>query len=747
MGGYNNPPYYLSAYSLAVKQGFVGTEQQWLDSLKGDGVQLRNADGKIQWRHTKKDHDPEDGWQDLWDVSQIQTGGDISYFGWRYADAAAVYDLNEEGTVKMYLFPTGDGYDAVVTGEGAIRDHNAPKKETQNPNGLIDVTITDNREYSKYVEQIRRLHIAAGVNSIGNHFMHGAYNLKHLVFEDSTQITHLGTNAFAATQIGGVYEFPELEDTTLNGPFESCPKLEGLTFSNTVKTIAARAFGRCLGLRYVDGLIYVTKIEDAAFMYCTSLERLGVTPANVELGKWAFILTPNEAAADGVALATAGWRGKGDLCFVQNEWDEQLDAIQNVTAEKVSFPIPESDSQGTDFYNQWGVFPLLWKKNWYSGGQRASACCGIFCLYHIYNIRHPNAQYDTFYDFIQNEIAPKKIKVTQELRAALEASTYWPTLNKNCPGVYEVGREITALDLPTTLEDEGTTWGGIGTSHWGVCEVLGWDVTNKRLNEYSGADAKQLILDELHAGRPVQMVIIGDDTIGHGRHSVVAIGYEPAEDKLQIIDSRGRIPADTSPMVYWLPFEALITPHKLSFVQIFNFGEEITMYGINKDLKVLMDSVNSGFRMEKGTEWGYVPASGNTAARVTIPCSPNPNMIIVRAGTDTAKIALAGAAADPEKDAGGYEHRYFFGAILLNKDFVDFDTVSLGESRNLNSVMMAYVYYSAGIALPVTQELIFENLDTVPRFAVNEYFVREYQNEAGETVPAEYEWTAYYWKE
>ena len=30
------PGYYLTAYGLAVKNGFVGSEQEWLESLKGE---------------------------------------------------------------------------------------------------------------------------------------------------------------------------------------------------------------------------------------------------------------------------------------------------------------------------------------------------------------------------------------------------------------------------------------------------------------------------------------------------------------------------------------------------------------------------------------------------------------------------------------------------------------------------------------------------------------------------------------
>lgn len=32
-GGYTNPPYYISAYGIAVKHGYTGTEQQWIDEM------------------------------------------------------------------------------------------------------------------------------------------------------------------------------------------------------------------------------------------------------------------------------------------------------------------------------------------------------------------------------------------------------------------------------------------------------------------------------------------------------------------------------------------------------------------------------------------------------------------------------------------------------------------------------------------------------------------------------------------
>lgn len=43
MSWYENPPYYLTAYGLALKRGFHGSEQDWLDSLNAYGVAVKNG--------------------------------------------------------------------------------------------------------------------------------------------------------------------------------------------------------------------------------------------------------------------------------------------------------------------------------------------------------------------------------------------------------------------------------------------------------------------------------------------------------------------------------------------------------------------------------------------------------------------------------------------------------------------------------------------------------------------------------
>lgn len=63
---------YLSAYGIAVKRGYKGTEQEWLQSLKGEKgerVELRYAAdvNRLQWRYSAG------AWQDLMSLSEFQT--------------------------------------------------------------------------------------------------------------------------------------------------------------------------------------------------------------------------------------------------------------------------------------------------------------------------------------------------------------------------------------------------------------------------------------------------------------------------------------------------------------------------------------------------------------------------------------------------------------------------------------------------------------------------------------------------
>lgn len=60
--------YYITAYGIAVKHGFKGTEAEWLETLKGDKVQLRyNEDTKtLEWKYEDADE-----WIELMDINAL----------------------------------------------------------------------------------------------------------------------------------------------------------------------------------------------------------------------------------------------------------------------------------------------------------------------------------------------------------------------------------------------------------------------------------------------------------------------------------------------------------------------------------------------------------------------------------------------------------------------------------------------------------------------------------------------------
>lgn len=62
--------YYLSAYTIAVRHGFDGTEDDWVKSMVGKSPEFRSTEDKIlEWKYTT---DGDGEWQELFDFSDIK---------------------------------------------------------------------------------------------------------------------------------------------------------------------------------------------------------------------------------------------------------------------------------------------------------------------------------------------------------------------------------------------------------------------------------------------------------------------------------------------------------------------------------------------------------------------------------------------------------------------------------------------------------------------------------------------------
>lgn len=52
-----------SAYDIAVLSGYSGTEEEWLETLRGERIELRNNNGILQWKY-----EGDSEWIDLIDL-------------------------------------------------------------------------------------------------------------------------------------------------------------------------------------------------------------------------------------------------------------------------------------------------------------------------------------------------------------------------------------------------------------------------------------------------------------------------------------------------------------------------------------------------------------------------------------------------------------------------------------------------------------------------------------------------------
>ena len=139
------PPYYFTAYGLAVKHGFQGTEQEWLESLNGDKVQLRYLNGILQWKWVTGS---DDQWQDLIDLSQVQ--------GWsnqaqQYAQDASDYCQGAEEAAQEVQEATEELYQKAE----ALTKSVSTRMVVAFENGSIDTGDGADANGTDYANRIR----------------------------------------------------------------------------------------------------------------------------------------------------------------------------------------------------------------------------------------------------------------------------------------------------------------------------------------------------------------------------------------------------------------------------------------------------------------------------------------------------------------------------------------------------------------------------------------------------------------
>ena len=91
--------YYISAYGLAVKHGFSGTEEEWLETLKGEKIELRyNEDtNTLEWKYVESDE-----WNTLMDINDLKARLARLVVGYTYDEKPVTAgDLNAAGAMSQ----------------------------------------------------------------------------------------------------------------------------------------------------------------------------------------------------------------------------------------------------------------------------------------------------------------------------------------------------------------------------------------------------------------------------------------------------------------------------------------------------------------------------------------------------------------------------------------------------------------------------------------------------------------------
>jgi hypothetical protein len=189
---FRKPPYYLTAYGLAVREGFKGTLEQWLESLrgeKGDGVELRYQDDKLQWRSVPPEGAQipedweEDEWKDLLELEDIrgpvveQTLEQAQQAAQEATEAARDAEMSKlfaEGAVQDALTHSNNAKQAETDAQLQANEAKAQAEAAAAAASSAEQSCTGAAEHAELAQRARRVAEAAEENA--RHAEEDAYN-------------------------------------------------------------------------------------------------------------------------------------------------------------------------------------------------------------------------------------------------------------------------------------------------------------------------------------------------------------------------------------------------------------------------------------------------------------------------------------------------------------------------------------------------------------------------------------------
>ena len=301
-----------SAYDIAVENGFVGSESEWLDSLKGkDGIDGAKGDKGDTGEKGDAGERGLTGWEgedgtnvvnsyvddrshliiELSDGSTIDAG----YIGLDKADKGKEPSLSENA---VCLAP-GDFYILASNLDYPLWSSSDTNIVRVAANGLIVAmnegvaTVTATSVDGKTVScDIAVLDLEYSVNSDGGAVI-TAYNggLTEVVIPDilgGNPVTRIGSWAFFDNSSVVKIVLPDSVKTIDYGAFSTCYALKEIDLGEGVEVIGTSAFSDCAKLERIVLPESLIELGNASFYACVSLKEINIPSKITVIGNATF---------------------------------------------------------------------------------------------------------------------------------------------------------------------------------------------------------------------------------------------------------------------------------------------------------------------------------------------------------------------------------------------------------------------------------------------------------------------------
>ena len=202
-------------------------------------------------------------------------------------DLPSLFDFKAEAA-ETYSGTCGDNLTWVLNAStGVLTINGSGEMQDSNEYDIIEWLILP--PWSKYVNDIKSIHISNGVTTIGSFAFRGCENLTNVIIPDS--VTSIGIYAFYGCKSLKSITIPGKVTSVGEAAFGYCDSLTSVTIPDSVTTIDSYAFYSCDSLASITIPNSVTSIGYSAFEDCTSLASINIPASIKSVGSSAFFDT------------------------------------------------------------------------------------------------------------------------------------------------------------------------------------------------------------------------------------------------------------------------------------------------------------------------------------------------------------------------------------------------------------------------------------------------------------------------